>query len=221
MSLGIVLNEEFIKKYGKKFPPEAVLAKEGDRGDTMFIITDGKVNVIKQTAQGEKVLATLKDGDIFGEMALMGLQNTRAASVRAATETSVLELNKAAFTTLIKKSPDIAINVIRILTERLRDTNSRLTALMYENKYQRISNYLYFLATDRGIPSPQRQIGRCFQFNAPHVCTGLNIEMSFLQNYMSLARQAHIIGIQGEWCWTPYPEYIIPFGEYLTANNRG
>jgi CRP/FNR family cyclic AMP-dependent transcriptional regulator len=220
MALGITLNEEFIKKYGKKFPPAALLAREGEKGDTMFIITEGKVNIIKETTQGEKVLAVLKDGDIFGEMAVMGMQNTRAATVRAMTETSVLELNKAAFTTLIKKSPEVALNVITTLTERIRDTNGRVAALMQDNKYVRLAAYLNHLANDRGIVPPQKPLGKCFTFNMEAVCSALNINIPFLQEFMVLARQARLIGINGEWCWTPYPEYIIPFAEYLSRNKK-
>jgi CRP-like cAMP-binding protein len=220
MGLGIVLNEEFIKKFSKKFPPAAHLTREGDTGDTMFLITEGKVNVIKESTQGEKVIATLSDGDIFGEMAIMGLQNHRAATVKSVTPTTVLELNKAAFTTLIRKSPEIALNVIKILTERLRDTNGRVAALMHENKFERLSVYLTHLANDKGVVPSGKPLGKCFTFDLGNMSSTLNLDPTFLQQYMSLARQARIIGINGEWCWIPYPEYIIPFGNLLRESKK-
>ncbi|NCN27489.1 Crp/Fnr family transcriptional regulator [bacterium] len=220
MPLGIQLNEEFLKKFGKKVPPESILAKEGQQGDSMFIISTGKVAVLKNTSTGQNQIAVLKDGDIFGEMALMGMQPTRTATVKALTETLVLELNKAAFLQLIKKSPELAMSVIRILTERLRDTNGRVVALSHDDHNKRLSAYVNHLAVNVGRPAPEGEIGRCFVFDMTSISKALNVPLTTVQSYFTSARKACVLGVNGEWCWVPYPEYLFGFGEYLAKVNK-
>jgi len=214
---GIKVSEEFFKKFGKKFPPEAFLAREGETGATMFLIQTGKVAIIKQTPAGEKILATLSDGDFFGEMAIMGLQDRRAASVKTIAETLVLELSREAFEGLIRRSPEVAMSVIRALTERVRDANGKLAALVHKNDWVRISAYLQFLANDRGLAAPASQPGRCLTFKVESIATAVAVSQDTVNQYFSTARKARILGMNGAWLWVPYPAYLIPFAEYVAA----
>lgn len=211
------ISEEFIKKFGKKFPPEAFLMREGDKGNTLFIISVGKVAIIKNTPAGEKILAVLGAGNFFGEMAIMGLQDRRAASAKTVAETTVLELNKEAFEALIRRSPDIAFNVIRTLTERVRDANGRVAALTNRDDRIRLFNYLIHLFNDKGVDAPGGQPGRCTVMRPKDVATVLAMEAEKVVSYVNLARKARIIGQNGDWLWAPYPQYLLPFGEYLVA----
>jgi hypothetical protein len=54
MAAGIQISEEFFKKFGKKFPPESFLAREGEAGETMFLINTGKVAIIKKRRRERK-----------------------------------------------------------------------------------------------------------------------------------------------------------------------
>jgi CRP/FNR family transcriptional regulator len=214
---GIKVSEEFFKKFGKKFPPESFLAREGEPGATMFLIQTGRVAVIKQTPAGEKILASLSDGDFFGEMAIMGLQDRRAASVKTLAETTVLELSREAFEGLIRRSPEIAMSVIRSLTERIRDANGKLSALAHKNDWVRISAYLQHLANDRGVAAPGGQPGRCFTFKVDSIATAVSVPQDTVSQYFGAARKARMLGVNGAWIWVPYPSYLIPFAEYVAA----
>lgn len=213
--MGIKIGEEFMKKFGKRFPPEAPLAREGEPGSTMFIIASGKVVVTKDTPAGEKVLATLGEGDFFGEMAIMGMQDRRAATVKTVTETTVLELNREAFEGFIRRSPEIAMAVIKSLTERVRDANGKLTALIHKNDHVRISAYVSFLANDRGRPAPNGAPGRCTLFKAEAVAGALGVRPDVVTQWVGFARKARVAAQNGTWLWVPYPQYLLPFGEFL------
>lgn len=214
---GIQVSEEFFKKFGKKFPPESFLAREGEPGATMFLIQTGKVAIIKQTPAGEKILATLGDGDFFGEMAIMGLQDRRGASVKTLAETLVLELSREAFEGLIRRSPEIAMSVIRALTERVRDSNGKTAALVHKNDWVRISAYLQYLANDRGTPAPGNDPGRCFALRPESLVTAVAVPADTVNQYFSTARKARLLAQSGGWIWVPYPAYLIPFAEYVAA----
>lgn len=218
MGAGIKISEEFFSKFGKKYPPESFLAKEGEKGDTMFIIYSGKVNVVKATPAGDKILATLGDGDFFGEMALMGAINHRNASVKTVRETQVLELNRSAFETIIRRSPDLAMRVIQSLAERLRDANGIATATIHANELIRISTYLRHLAQDRGREATESKPGRIFRMKTEDVSSILAIRPEVLRNYLHCAFKTRIIGQCGDWYWVPYPQYLLPLGQFMTEN---
>ena len=212
---GIKISEEFFKKFGKRFPPESFLAREGEPGDTMFLINTGKVAVVKKTPAGEKILATLNDGDFFGEMALMGVQDRRAATVKTLTEVTVLELNRLAFESLIKRSPEIAMKVISALAERVRDSNGKLTALIHKNDFVRTAAYLHHLATDRGLKCSPEETGRMVVFKRDAVAQAIGVGADQVDRFLSLARKVRFVAQNGEWVWVPYPSYLLPFGEVL------
>lgn len=84
------------------FEPGDLIFKEGDIGDYLYIITQGSVNVIKD----EKVVASLKKGEFFGEIALLN-NRKRTATIRAAEPTDVLALKKSDFGALIANFKDL------------------------------------------------------------------------------------------------------------------
>jgi len=219
MAAGIKVSEEFVKKFGKKFPPESFLAREGEPGSTMFLIYSGKVAIIKNTPVGEKILAALTDGDFFGEMAILGTQDRRGASVKTLVETTVLELNREAFEAIIRRSPDIAMAVIRSLTDRVRDGNAKATALIHKDDLIRIASYINFLANDRGI-QPNQHPGRCLPLRTEIVCAALAVKADIYTGFLAQAYKARILGMNGDWIWIPYPQYLIPFAEFMSRNYK-
>lgn len=215
--MSIKIGEEFMKKFGRRFPAESTLAREGEPGATMFIIASGKVVVTKDTPAGEKVLATLGEGDFFGEMAIMGMQDRRGATVKTVIETNVLELSREAFEGLIRRSPEIAMSVIKSLTERVRDANGKLAALIHKDDRVRIAAYLNFLANDRGKNAPKGQPGKIIVFKVETVCSALGLKPEVVNQWIALARKARVAGQNGAWLWIPYPQYLLPFGEFIAA----
>ena len=148
--MAIHISEEFYRKFGKKFPAETFLCQEGDPGKTMFLINSGKVAILRGTVGGEKLLATLKAGDFFGEMAIMGLQDKRSASAKTLVETTILELTSEAFEALIRRSPELAMSVIKSLCERVRDANIKVSAFAHKSDSARISALVAIQAEEKG-----------------------------------------------------------------------
>ena len=181
----------------------------------MFFIHTGQVNITRGTSGGEKVLATLGEGGFFGEMVLTGAVTTRAATAKTLTEVMILELNQDAFEALTRRSPEIAMTIIKVLTERLRDSNGKISALMHKNDFVRVANYLNFMANEKSAPAPSQKPGRVFVLKTAAAGSAIGVEPDDVQNFVNLAHKARMLGQNGEWIWVPYPQYLIPFGEYL------
>lgn len=107
----------------------AVLFREGDRGATMYVIRSGKVRIWKHISETELTLAVLGPGEFFGEMALLeGLPRSAGATV--VDEAELIELQRDAFETLVRKNGEIAVRLMRRLSARLREADRQVQALM-------------------------------------------------------------------------------------------
>lgn len=98
---------------------ETIIYKD-DLGDCMYVIVDGRVRV----HDGDRTFAQLNNADVFGELALLDAE-PRAASVTAMDETYLLRLNQETFYELIADYPEVLRGIIRVLSQRLRESNRR------------------------------------------------------------------------------------------------
>ena len=132
----------------RRYPRNTTIVEEGLPGDYMYIIREGRVKVTKLSEDGrEKILAFFEVGHFVGDMALLD-RAPRSASVKALTPVRVLALSRADFTGLIRKSPDLAIAVIRELSGRLRAVNDQASALSFQRVKDRTKGLLVRLAKD-------------------------------------------------------------------------
>jgi CRP/FNR family transcriptional regulator, cyclic AMP receptor protein len=98
-----------------KFAPGDVIFAEGDKGDKMYVIRSGEVEIVRDG----KVVETLSPGGIFGEMALID-GSPRAATARAKTACEAAPVTEKTFLFLVHETPFFAIAVMRALADRLR-----------------------------------------------------------------------------------------------------
>lgn len=129
-----ISNKSDLEHLLKKFQPMQLnegetLFKQGDKGDTLYLIEEGSVAVSIKGEKQEQTVATLKSGDIVGEMALV-TEEVRSASVKALEPTRLLALTKERFGDILKADPKIALQVIHniclILAKRLQVTDQML-----------------------------------------------------------------------------------------------
>ena len=114
------------------FPKNSKILREGEFGDSMFIIVDGQVSVTKFNHEGKEIFITnLNSGSYFGEVALIDNQ-PRSANINADDEISVLRLKKSSFEKLLLEDKTFAINFYRNCLnetlERMRETATNLTS---------------------------------------------------------------------------------------------
>jgi len=101
----------------RRFKAGDVIFKRGDAARELFVIQNGKVEI----HQGNRAIAAFSDHNVFGEMALID-SAPRSATAVAATDTVLIPVGKERFLSLVRNSPDMAIGLMRLLTQRLRET---------------------------------------------------------------------------------------------------
>ncbi|HET9723722.1 MAG TPA: cyclic nucleotide-binding domain-containing protein [Actinomycetota bacterium] len=106
------------------FEADLPIFEAGDRGDAMFVILDGEA----QVDVGGR-FHRLRDGDVFGEMAVI-VPGRRMATVRAATPVRALRIPADAFQAFLLEHPRVALPMMRFLVTRLREVEQRLDAWM-------------------------------------------------------------------------------------------
>lgn len=98
------------------FSPGQVIFREGDAGDVLYVVIDGQVDVIVH----DHLIASINGpGGIVGEMALIDA-GPRSATAIAKTECTLVPLDKEGFKLHIQKTPDFALDVMQVMSERLR-----------------------------------------------------------------------------------------------------
>jgi CRP-like cAMP-binding protein len=102
-----------------EFEPGAVIIRQGDPGEDMFIIEQGKVEILQDSPSGQRPLGVLEAGDFFGEMAILDDQ-PRGASAKAQTACRLLRIDRSTFDQMLREYPEVAVRMLRKLTTRLR-----------------------------------------------------------------------------------------------------
>jgi CRP-like cAMP-binding protein len=97
------------------------IANEGDLGKELYMIVKGEVEVVA----GGNVVAVMKEGAGFGEMALIDSQ-PRSADIIAKNDVLVLKMESDDFLEILKQRDEVALGVIRVLTGRIRELNAKL-----------------------------------------------------------------------------------------------
>lgn len=107
------------------FRPNAVMMKQGDDGDAAYVIINGKGQVLIDTPGGEIQVAEMGAGQIVGEIAIL-IDIPRTATVKTADGLTALKISKENFIRLLHGSPQVAVEIIRVLASRLENTNAQL-----------------------------------------------------------------------------------------------
>jgi CRP-like cAMP-binding protein len=102
------------------FRAGARIYAEGEVGTEMFTIRSGEVEITRTIAGQNRVLARLRKGDFFGEMSVLE-DVPREATARARTNVELVRVNGAEFEAMLKRSPEIALQILRGLSRRLRE----------------------------------------------------------------------------------------------------
>ena len=112
----------------RKYKAGETIVKEGEQAVAFFMITKGKAEVISGSGTKRSVqLAIIGRGYFFGEMALLdGVP--RNATVKASSDAECLVLSRWDFVAELRTNPHIAVAMLPILSQRLREANDRLAA---------------------------------------------------------------------------------------------
>jgi CRP/FNR family transcriptional regulator, cyclic AMP receptor protein len=142
----------------RRFRRGEVIFHQGDPGDALFIVLAGRVKIVLPAETGdEAILATLRAGDFFGELALLdGAPRSATATAIEATETAVLSRDR--FRDLIGSDDRIRDTFLAALAAELRRLTTHVEELHFLDIAGRLAARLARLAGDHGRPEPDGTI---------------------------------------------------------------
>jgi CRP-like cAMP-binding protein len=156
------LDEEAALALQKSMVPQSIkkgntLFQEGDAGDRLYIVTEGKIKLSHASGDGrESVLMVLGPGDMFGELSLFD-PGPRTATAVAVTDSQVLGLGNTDLNPWLAGRPEVAQKLLQALAHRLRRTNEAMSDLVFADVPGRVAKALLELGekfgskTDAGI----------------------------------------------------------------------
>jgi CRP/FNR family transcriptional regulator, cyclic AMP receptor protein len=117
-------NSMAIEKCINEYDVDDVIFEEGSTGRELFVVLDGKIDIVKLTGAGKTVIVTLGKGEFFGEMAVIDGSSRSATAIAAAPHTRVMRINHARFVYLVSQQPAFALMIMDALSKRLRASNA-------------------------------------------------------------------------------------------------
>jgi uncharacterized membrane protein len=117
----------------KTVPQNTRLFRQGDKGDAMYLIERGRVRIsIRDDEEQEVILAELAQGDFFGEMSIIDGRQ-RSADAKVIEDAQLAILSREAFLSFVRSNPDVALEMLSALTDRLRRTDELLRSRVSRN----------------------------------------------------------------------------------------
>ncbi|MEH2471486.1 CRP/FNR family cyclic AMP-dependent transcriptional regulator [Nitrobacteraceae bacterium AZCC 2161] len=113
-----------IEKCINEYDVSDVIFEEGSTGRELFVVLDGKVDIIKNTGASRTLIVSLGKGEFFGEMAVIDGSSRSATAIAAAPGTRVMRINHARFVYLVSQQPAFALMIMDALSKRLRASNA-------------------------------------------------------------------------------------------------
>ena len=157
------LSEADLTRFGevtreREYPKNSVILFEDDPGDALYIVSTGQVKVVLIGEDGrEVILSVLGDGDFFGEMSLID-DEPRSAHVIAMRDSHLLVLRRDDFQLQLEQHPKVALELLRVLVQRLRRADEKIGGLVLLDVNGRVAQLLLDLAEESGGPKITRKL---------------------------------------------------------------
>lgn len=139
----------------RRYTKGTVIFFENDPGDALYVVKAGHVKIYRVAEDGrEKSLVLLGPGEFFGELALLDSE-PRSAVAETLSPTALIVLGRTGFVNLVLERPQIALQALRVLSRRLRQTDAQLMDVIFQDVRSRVIRTLYHLAEQHGVDEPQ------------------------------------------------------------------
>lgn len=118
---------------GRVYEDGEIVMRQGDIGECMFVIQEGKVGVYMQRDGEDMLLAEPGEGEVLGEMAVFERQ-PRSATVKAHGRARILTIDKKSFLRRVHEDPSLAFRMLQTLSHRVRELDQEVARLRAEQK---------------------------------------------------------------------------------------
>jgi CRP/FNR family transcriptional regulator len=126
----------------RRFPAGTVILREGDSGDTCYVMRSGRARVTREHGGGRSItLTNLGPGDIFGELAMFGGE-LRSATVEAIEDTEAIAILADDLKRVLRQHPETAVKLLAALGQKLREANERIARQSFQTVSSRVAGVL-------------------------------------------------------------------------------
>ena len=134
----------------KQFNKGQTIFSEGDETKGFFVVVDGRVKIYKVSSEGkEQILHIFEPGQSFGEVTVFTGQQL-PANAQTLSKTRILLFPRSAFVDLITANPYLALNLLAIMSKKLRQFAAQIENLSLKEIPARLASYLIYLAEEQG-----------------------------------------------------------------------
>ncbi|HEX9307118.1 MAG TPA: Crp/Fnr family transcriptional regulator, partial [Anaeromyxobacter sp.] len=134
-------DDQLFQRFGKEFPLGTVLFREGEPGKEMYVVQQGRITISKTVGEVEKILASLGPGEFVGEMSILN-NKPRSATGTCAEPSKLLVIDAKTFEAMIRGNAEIAIRMIKKLSDRLAEANEQIENLLFSDSSSRVVHFL-------------------------------------------------------------------------------
>ena len=139
------------KGFNRHFKDNEIVFSEHEPGHELHIIQKGKIKITKIVDNNEVLLAVLKPGDIFGEMAILENKPRNATAISFG-ESELLAVSKSNFEVMVKGNPQLGTKLITLLSERIWKAYRQLANILISNPLGRMFDMLLTVVEENRIP---------------------------------------------------------------------
>jgi CRP-like cAMP-binding protein len=219
---------EPLDRFARDFPAGAVLFKEGQPGDFMYVVQSGEVEIRRNVGETERVLAVLPPGEFFGEMAILnGRPRSATAVVRSPSRLLVIE--GKTFEAMMRARPEIALRIIKSLAGRLESANQHIELLLLPTPNHRVVQCLRQMA-DEQLALAGHHVAHGSAIMVPkkveEVAARVGLPVHEVIEVVDRLRSARLVllaedaGIEGEGFIVPEVGRLLEFLEFLNLKDR-
>ncbi|HZX96487.1 MAG TPA: Crp/Fnr family transcriptional regulator [Myxococcales bacterium] len=208
--------DALFQRFGKEFKRGEVLFREGEPGKEMYVVQAGKVNITKTVRGNEKILATLGAGEFFGEMSILN-HKPRSAGATIHEDAKLLVIDPRTFEAMIRGNVEIAVRLIKKLSDRLQEADEQIENLLMRDPNSRVVHHLLQAAHKRGKETPQ---GKLVTVNLAELHGRMGVSAEEVQEAVGKAAKARIIALVPEGVVVPDTGKMQKYLEFLEMKER-
>lgn len=184
-------DDQLFQRFGKEFPQGAVLFREGEPGKEMYVVQAGRIHVSKRAGDVEKILATLGPGEFVGEMSILN-NRPRSATATCAEACKLLVIDAKTFEAMIRGNAEIAIRMIKKLSDRLAEADAHIENLLFSDASSRVVHYLATAAEK----VPRGPTGHRLALKAPELAARVGVRTEQAEEVLGKLVKSKIVVLE-------------------------
>jgi len=185
--------DDSLQRFSRTYEPGAVICREGEEGEEMYIIQNGKVRVSKRFAGKPQVVSVLEKGDFFGEMAIVN-RIQRTATVTAIDRVELLVFDREGLQNMIARNTRIALTIIDKLCRRLQMAHLKIQHLVKPDAEGLIA--LHLSSVYQELPSGDAVVP--FQKCLEETSLSLEIPMEDARKALKALEESGVLRVEGD-----------------------